>query len=202
VLRAGLIAAALAMGCQGAAAHSPFPGVGNFYGGMLHPLIVPAHLIALAAFGLWLGRRWPTGARGLIGLALLLPLGMAVGMAFGPAVAGWQAESLVLALGALAALATAADRGPPAAVWAVAGAALGLVLGLDSLPDGLAGRPLALSLAGTWLAALLLPASLVVLSEAARRPWMQIGLRVVASWMAAAALLVLVLAWRGPASVG
>jgi urease accessory protein len=205
-LRLRLAAAALGLGCQAAWAHSPFPGVGNFYAGMLHPLIVPAHLIALLAFGLWWGQRWPTGGRGLLGLAVVLPMGMAVGLVFGPTLTGPQTETLVLAGGALGALAAAADRTPPAWAWPWAGAALGWALGLDSLPDGLSGRPLLLSLAGTWLAALLLPACLVVVSEAARQPWMKIALRVIASWLAAAAVLVLVLdlvlAWRGTAAAG
>jgi len=33
-------------------AHAPFIGVDGFYGGLLHPLLVPAHAMALLALGL------------------------------------------------------------------------------------------------------------------------------------------------------
>ena len=57
---------------KGAIAHGAFKGIGNFYGGVLHPVVVPAHLLALIAAGLFVGRQgWARVVR-------LLPMFMAV----------------------------------------------------------------------------------------------------------------------------
>jgi hypothetical protein len=55
-----------------------------------------------------------------------------------------------------------------------------------------------MSLGGTWLAILLGLSCVMALSDLAVRPWMKIGLRVVASWLAAAAIMVLALSSYGP----
>ena len=39
-----------------AVAHSPMQGIGNFYGGILHPILVPSHLLALLSLGLLIGQ--------------------------------------------------------------------------------------------------------------------------------------------------
>lgn len=177
-----------------ACAHSPIAGVGHFYGGMLHPILVPAHVLAIFAVGLWLGQRWP--ADGLLLLALLgaVPIGMVVGR-FNV----WQqGELAILALASAVALLVAVARNLPAPFPVAIAVAFGLLIGLDSLPDGLSGRPLWLSLAGTWVAVLLGLAGMVAISEIATRPWMRIGVRVFASWMCAAAVLVLALSAFGP----
>lgn len=180
--------------CGAASAHSPIAGIGHFYNGMLHPLFVPAHLMSIIAMGLWLGQAWPAQRNALLALVLAVPLGMAAGIA-----TGWQkAEVVILGLTAAIAVAAAAARPVPLVARMVAGAALGLLLGLDSLPEAANGRAFWLSLAGTWLAVLLGLSWVVFLSELAARPWMKIAQRAVASWVAAAALLVIALSWLGP----
>src|SRR5262245_62430879 len=42
-----------------ASAHAVIPGVGGFAGGLVHPLLVPAHLIALLVLGLFIGHQAP-----------------------------------------------------------------------------------------------------------------------------------------------
>ncbi|WP_348752784.1 HupE/UreJ family protein [uncultured Aquincola sp.] len=188
------LAATLALGAGAARAHSPIQGVGDFYGGMLHPLLVPAHLIALIAVGLWLAQQRPVSGRALSATLLAVPLGMVAA-----AIGGWQNLELpLLAVGAAVALAVALARELPWAWRAGVGAWLGALLGADSLPDGLRDRALWMSLGGTWLSVFLVLALVVALSDLAVRPWMKIGLRVLASWLAAAALLVLALAALGP----
>src|SRR5690554_1493460 len=36
--------------------HSPIAGIGQFYGGLLHPLMVPAHTLTLTVFALLIGQ--------------------------------------------------------------------------------------------------------------------------------------------------
>ena len=38
-------------------AHSPMAGIGKFYGGMLHPLMVLSHALALMMFAMLVGQR-------------------------------------------------------------------------------------------------------------------------------------------------
>jgi urease accessory protein len=192
---AGLLTAILMAVVSGSAqAHSPIAGVGHFYSGMLHPLLVPAHLIALVAMGLWLAQQRPAGGQALAAMVLAVPAGMLLG-----SITGWQkAELPILAIAALVAVAVGMARTVPELWSAVVGGVLGGLLGADSLPDGLSGRALWMSLGGTWLAVLLGLAWVMAMSELAVRPWMKIGLRVVGSWMAAAAILVLALNAFGP----
>lgn len=190
----GVALAVLSASCGPAIAHSPIKGIGSFYGGMLHVLAVPAHWVAVVAMGLWLGQTWPRGMPAAIGFLVATPVGMAAALL----VAWPPGEQAALMLGAATGLAVAAALRPPVAVQSGLGVLLGLVIGADSLPDGLSGRPLWMSLAGTWLALLLGIAWVVAVAEMAVRPWMKIAQRVVASWLAAAALLVLALTWLGP----
>lgn len=76
-------------------AHSPIRGVGTFYAGFLHPLLIPAHLLALVALGLWLAQQQPGGRRvAIAGFALaLLPA-----LALAPQLDGiWQGLLVLLA---------------------------------------------------------------------------------------------------------
>ncbi len=177
-----------------ASAHSPIAGVGHFYGGTLHPLFVPAHVLAIIAMGLWMGQLWPEEGSSLVALLGTVPIGMAAGH-----FSAWQyGEVAVLAVAAVVALFVAAARNAPKSLRTAIAVALGLLLGADSLPDGLLGRSLWLSLGGTWVAVLLGLASMIAISEVATRPWMRVGVRVVASWICAAAILVLALSFLGP----
>ena len=45
------------LAAQPALAHPPPLGIGGFAGGLLHPLFVPAHLLAVLALGLLIGQQ-------------------------------------------------------------------------------------------------------------------------------------------------
>lgn len=180
-----------------ALAHSPIPGIGHFYNGMLHPALVPAHALALLAMGLWLGQRGvASGGLALAAFSLALPAGLALATVL--TVADSTTDALLLAIGGSLALSVAAARSGPRWLSAALALVMGLALGLGSLPDKLSSTPLWLSLAGTWLGATLVIAWVAALQEWARRDWMRLGMRVVGSWLAASALIVLALAWVGP----
>ena len=46
-----------------ASAHSGFAGATGFTGGLLHPLLVPAHILVVAALGLLIGQQAPRWGR-------------------------------------------------------------------------------------------------------------------------------------------
>lgn len=198
-----------------ALAHSPIEGLGHFYNGVLHPALVPSHLVALLGLGLLLARQGPSVLRGAIAVALAGVLVGLVGAGLGRAPA--MALELPLLVGAtLVGVGAAVDwRMPRVASWLLAGA-LGLAVGLDSTPTagdaavatgatGIGPEPLVtlLSLTGTALGAgLLLSAALLCADAFARVPWQRVALRVIGSWIAAAAFMVMALQVAGVRAPG
>lgn len=180
-------------------AHSPIPGIGNFYNGVLHPFLVPAHLVALLALGMRIGQRATLqNGDSVVALILSVPVGLAATVVF----RGFETDTVLLAMGAGLALTVSADRPPPRfALIGIVGA-LGVAIGLGSSPEGLTGSPRWLFLAGTWLGAVLAVAWVAAMTEFAKRDWMRIAVRVVASWVAASAVIVLALTWVGPSEGG
>ena len=171
--------------------------MGDFYAGMLHPFLHFESLLLVLALALFAGQR----ARRL---AWQLPLAFLVGALFGAA-AGLSGHAPLLvpavlraALLVLGLLIATRLRLPPALVVPPAlllGWAEGQLWGFD--PQQAIARPF-LHLAGLGCGLGLVFFHIVTRLVRYRVFWLQIGVRVVGSWMAAAALLVLVLDWAGP----
>jgi hypothetical protein len=70
-----------------------------------------------------------------------------------------------------------------------------LAVGLASGPTGLDGSARWITLAGTLCAALLLPSYVAAMVTLIGPAWLRIAVRVVGSWLGAAALLVLALSF-------
>jgi hydrogenase/urease accessory protein HupE len=181
---------------QLALAHSPIEGIGHFYGGLLHPLMVLSHALALLLFALLVGQRGLRAMRfayppflfalatGLVLAAFALPLGI-------------NSELILMCLAMTCGLLVVLQWSPPAVAFTLLGAAVGLVIGADTAMPGLSPRQTFAAMLGCWVGALLLLVVVAGLVELLRRPWQRIAVRVMASWGAACALLVLALAWRG-----
>ena len=175
-----------------ASAHSPIAGIGDFYNGMLHPLLVPAHLLALLALGLLLGQR------GLPSMRLALPafiLTLIVGLAASSVTLG-NSESWLLPGVICCGLLVVLQRDLPRVVCLLLAVALGALIGLDSPGDGVQGRERWLTLAGTALGGSLWLIFIAGFTDLLQQPWQRIGIRVLGSWITASALLVLALAAR------
>jgi urease accessory protein len=174
-----------------AAAHPALQGVTGFSGGLLHPLLVPSHLIAAVGLGLLIGQQAPHGARAApVGYIAAVIAGLAaVALAYVPAIA----EETLLGCAALSGLLAALARPLPQVMVVALAAATGLSLALDSPPDATSLAAGNRALLGTAVGAGIL---LVLVSEAAsllKRHWQRIGLRIAGSWIAASAILVLAL---------
>lgn len=176
-----------------ALAHSPVKGLGDFYNGILHPLFVPAHLLLVVAMGLLIGQqgisRHGYPVWGYLG-GVIAGLAMAGAGLAGPA---WQ-ELAVLAAAVVAGLLVVLALRLPAWLLIVLGLLSGLLLGLDSVQADLAGRARAVALFGSGVSLYLLLLYPLALAESfERHPWLRVGVRVLASWITASALLVLAL---------
>lgn len=202
VARAGGVAA-VALGAAGPAmAHAPIPGIGVFLSGAAHPFIAPALLLSLTALGLLLGQR----AQGRLNRVRTAFIAYATTLALGLALQAWSGDvdtdRLLLLCGALAAGAVAlAWALPPAVNLGLAGL-IGLATGLASAPSGVQGRAYVAMLAGTVIASLVLPGWVVAIVSEIERAWLRIAVRVLGSWLAAAALLVLSLTFAPAARAG
>lgn len=193
--RPALAAILLPAGAAPAAAHGTLEGVASFYAGLLHPLLVAAHLLLLLGLGLLLARAGRTAAPSSLAAWLAGLLGGLGLVATGAGLAGSTLPPLALA--AAQGLLLAAALTPPRGLLAALAAASGLALGLDSEPGPAAANERLLQLAGTGLGS---SAFLVLVAGALvdrSGPGFRIGIRVAGSWIAAAALMVLALALRG-----
>ena len=97
---------------------------------------------------------------------------------------------VLLASGAVAGLLTAAAYPLPWVIPAAVLTAGGLCLIIDSVPAVISG---AFALAGTALTATLIVAAVACAAAKLTRDWQRIGVRILGSWAAASALLVLAL---------
>ena len=196
-LRAAFAAALLGFSAA-SHAHSPIQGIGDFYAGFLHPLLVPSHLLCIVTLGLLVGQQGVQRVQSaVIAYFLALVIGLA-GAGFG-VIAG--SELVLLAAAASCGVLIAVAATLPTPVVTAFGAVTGVAVGLDSAQQELAGRALLAALLGTGLGAGALVLYLLVFAEwFSRFRWQRIALRVLGSWAAAAALLVASLALVGPAA--
>jgi urease accessory protein len=185
---AGLAAVALLAMAEPAAAHAVF-GITGFAGGLLHPLLVPAHLMAVAALGLLIGQQgWGTSVSIVYAVAVCAGLGT-IALGIVPTLAEETLLAAAAAIGLLVAWAWPVLWPVGAGLAAVAGFALAL----DSPPEAISLTEANLMLLGTALSATALLVAVAWLVSRLRRHWQRIGVRIVGSWIAASAILVLAL---------
>ena len=170
-------------------------GIGEFYGGMLHPLLVLPHMLALLVFALMLGQS------GIGAMRVAYPPYM-LALVFGLLLAGFEAQpalpfqEILLLLALFCGLTVAAQYPLPPSVLAILAGVLALLVGMDSGVSDMNRREAFAALLGCWLGAVLLLILVAGLAEVAQQAWQRIALRVVGSWTAASAALVLALALR------
>lgn len=182
-----IFAAALA---SPAVAHGPIKGIGAFYNGLLHPVLVPAHLLVLVAIGLLIGQHAPHASRlALPAVAVTLALMLGLGFTAPQTALQWVLLAVALAAGLATALSWTGGNVPPVLL---AGAA-GIAVALDSTPDVFPAEQTWIALCGTGLGAALIVTYCGGLAAWFDRPWQRIAIRAAGSWIAASAILVLTL---------
>jgi hypothetical protein len=162
---------------------------GGSLDGLLHPLLVPAHAIALLAIGLLIGQRERQRVP-MLAFAVALGLGL---YAIARGVGQTPADTIVLTMAAVAGLLAAAALPLPAWGCAAIAAVTGGALGLGSPPQAVTLSAAAAALIGTWLGAVVMLGSIALAARRLSGPRMRIGLRIAGSWIAASAVLVLAL---------
>lgn len=190
--RAGtaLVLSAMAMPAYG---HSPFPGFKGFYTGVGHPFTEPLHIMSLIALGLIVADRAGMRAGPAIVIAMVCAIaGMAAGQTL------LSVNELAMLLGAatviIGAVAASGWHPPSVAVY-VSGAVLGFLLGQGSLPDPGPFDQVLITSFGAWVGLGYLLIAVSGGTRAALTRWpgepVHITVRVLGSWLAAAAALFL-----------
>ena len=163
------------------------PDLAGFLSGLLHPVLIPTHALALLGLGLLVGQQ-PEGKRStvvaLFGLALaaaLLALGLAVGET--------PANDVLLGAVAITGLLVASALRLPLLVVGTLAVVVGAAMGLDSPPEVISLAEAVAMLIGTGLGALIALVVVIAGASLIRRDWQRIGVRVLGSWTAASALL-------------
>ena len=187
----GALIAAFALAAQPALAHDVVVGIGGFYGGLLHPLLVPAHLLALTALGLFLGQQVPRTRVGLTGVFAAAQIAgvIAIVSAASPM---YQDLVVLIAAAALGMLVALAHPITPLVSLPLV-ASVGIALMLDSVPQEFSMHATFLALVGTLIGAFVIVTFVAEIARAAGRAWQRIAVRIVGSWIAASAILVLAL---------
>jgi urease accessory protein len=163
--------------------------IAGVVGGLMQ-FFVPTHLLVVVALGLLIGQ----GALRLLVQLACLALGLLIGsVTIGFAVRETPAAIALLGLAAAVGLVVVLAWTPPAVLVGAVTLIIGVGLALNTPPQALT-IPLAVAeQVGTILAVLAMVSLIALVARLAARPWQQIGLRVVGSWIAASAILVLAL---------
>jgi urease accessory protein len=182
------VAFALMLLAEPALAHPAAPGVSGVFGGALHPLLVTAHSLAILGLGLLIGQQaeWARAAPftyivALVAGLLILTLGVAVPFA------GIPVLLCALVAGGLVAL----GRPLPEALGCGLAGIAGLAIAFDSPPEVVSVREANLTLIGTGFGATVLLIVVVEIASRLRPRWTRIAARVLGSWIAASAILLL-----------
>lgn len=178
-----------------ALAHAPVQNIGDFVNGVAHPLYSPAHLLILLGLGLMIGQRAPLTLKlpvlvfvPVSAVALLLTMTGLVARVYPPVLL-----SLALGVGALVAL----EKPVPAAVTGALLALAASTIGLDSMVESPDKIVVLKTLAGTWTCQIIVVIALAYyVSLGLKWKWLQVGVRVLGSWIVAIALLVLAFSLR------
>ncbi|MCB1800589.1 MAG: HupE/UreJ family protein [Gammaproteobacteria bacterium] len=189
-----LIVGTLSLLPQAALAHVGLTGLGGFWNGFLHPLLTPSHLMALLAVGMLLGTQ-PTqrASQGLFAFVIATCIGLAMAGAFGRVM---ELDTAVLLGAASTGLLVAWQPALPGVLLFILVAACGLLLGNDSAQEAYVGKELVVTLFATGLAVFLAMLYLLAAAEVLQRyRWTSVGVRVLGSWIAASALIVLALSF-------
>ena len=162
---------------------------------MVHPLVVPIHVVALIGLGLVAGRSFGSAGPAVVAA-------FALGLAGGLGAIAWGvgetlASDVLLAGASLCGLIAATGFSVAAPLVAPLALVSGAALGLDSPPEAiLLGEAVAM-LIGTACGAVAVLAVVALTASVIAWPWQGIVLRVAGSWTAAIAILVLALRWAG-----
>jgi len=162
-----------------------------FAEGFLNPLLTPAHALTLLALALCVGQQKGRGAA-----LLIFVLALAAGfLAIVLAVETTRARMLLLADAAALGVMAATVWVPRLLIWLLTAIA-GTSLALDSPPQAVTIAAAYATLVGTALGACAILVVVATIASHANADWQRLCIRILGSWIAASAILVLAVQLR------
>lgn len=177
-----------------AMAHAGLVGIGDFWNGVLHLALDIKQGLAVLALGLCLARAKTQQRESPFGVFhLAFAAGLIAGLALFPPATGYLG-ALPLAICGLLLLDPAGwvSKHPAIAIGA-ASFATGLAFAADT-PAEVVGFVFA---AGIFIGAVLIPVYAAAIWERFQRPWFYLATRILGSWLAAIAIMLFGLSFRG-----
>jgi hydrogenase/urease accessory protein HupE len=175
-------------------AHGPISESDYFYHSLLHPLFVPSHLLLLIAFGLLLGQQ---GARRNLPALAIFSISLIAGLAYISFSKGVEVDAFLLPATVVIGLVVAAAQAVGLYLCAIVAAFVGFFIGLDSLQETIAVTEKLVPLLGSGIGMMLIVLYAMMFADYfSNRAWQKIGLRIIGSWIAASAIMVLALNFR------
>jgi urease accessory protein len=162
-----------------------------FVDGFVNPLTTSAHVLVLLALALLLAGQ-PQRFAGLVIFALALAAGF---VAIVLAVETTPARTVLLAVAAALGVMVAAAWTPKPLAWLLAAIA-GAALALDSPPQAVTITEAYATLAGTAVGACAMLMVVAAIAAHTNADWQRLGVRILGSWIAASAILVLAVQLR------
>jgi len=159
----------------------------------LMDFVLPTHLLAIVALGLLAGQhaaRFPLLALAELAAGLLVgSFAIAMGLGENPAATALLALAGACAAGVIAAWPI------PMPIIGLLGFAIGIALALNAPPKEITRASALAAQAGLAVAALVAFAVVAAIVMRTTHAWQRIGVRIIAAWIAASAILVLALRW-------
>lgn len=180
----------LVLTIQPAFAHPPPFGLNGFSGGVLHPLLFPAHVLVLLALGMLIGGQITWTLRPLVGFAVGMSAGL--GLIASGIVPRFMTEA-VTSLAIVASLLVILARPIPETAGSVLAVLVGAAIALDSPPETVSISEANRMLVGIGVGALSLSMAAIWLTRCRNSQRSRIVPRVLGSWIAASAILFLAL---------
>lgn len=173
-------------------AHAPFKGMDSFYNGVLHPVLVPAHLLAIVSAGLLIGQQGVKRMQApLIIFLLVLIAVLTLTGQFDLVMPESAGEMLLLSMAVLCGVLVAFEMKLSLIPLTAIATVTAVLVGFDSSQPELQGRAKLAILTGTGVGGFLLMLYAAAAAEFANRAWQKIGIRILGSWATASAFIVL-----------
>lgn len=170
------------------------PSTNFFMKGLYHPMMVPAHMIALFAFGLLLGQQGWRTVRVVLPAFVVVLIASLVMTRYQSA--GWNAELVLLPLAAVTGLLIIFKWNLAVAIPLIIASVAAVVIGMDSAVPripGLQSAKIYSHLAGSGVFASIALLFMSLIALALRRVLDGVILRILGAWSTAGAVLVVTL---------
>jgi hydrogenase/urease accessory protein HupE len=176
-------------------AHTSIQGMGEFISGLAHPVTTPAHILILIGMGLFAGQNWMKNFKiPLVTFVAVAAFALAMTLAGPPKFVTLPVLiTIALGVGALVALDKPIPIAASTGLFAIAALAIGLDSGVETGGSAVVFK----TLAGTWIAMVVLVINTgFYLSLGLQKKWLKIGVRIIGSWLVAISLMVLAFALK------